>query len=52
MSCQDDVQADFDTAVNMTAGYVHRHLAQRPAGDISDPRWRYSLINWGHGPCK
>lgn len=41
MSCRNDVQADFDTAVNMTVGYVHRHLAQRPAGDISDTRWRY-----------
>ena len=31
-------------------GYVHRHLAQRPAGDISETRWRYSLMNWGHDP--
>ncbi len=33
-------------------GYVKRHLAQRPAGDISDTRWRYSLMNWGHEPQK
>lgn len=33
-------------------GYVHRHLAQRPAGDISETRWRYSLMNWGHDPLK
>lgn len=29
-------------------GYVHRHLAQRPAGDSTDSAWRYSLMNWGH----
>lgn len=33
-------------------GYVHRHLAQRPAGDVSETRWRYSLMNWGHDPLK
>ncbi len=31
-------------------GYVHRHTAQRPAGDITDSRWRRSLMNWGHDP--
>jgi hypothetical protein len=33
-------------------GYVHRHLAQRPAGDVAGTRWRYSLMNWGHDPLK
>ena len=34
-------------------GYVHRHLAQRPAGEsVEDSRWRYSLMNWGHDPTK
>ncbi len=33
-------------------GYVHRHLAQRPQGDIEHTRWRYSLMNWGHDPLK
>ena len=33
-------------------GYVHRHTAQRPDGDIEDSDWRYSLMNWGHDPCK
>lgn len=33
-------------------GYVHRHLAQRPSGDITETRWRYSLMNWGHDPLK
>jgi len=33
-------------------GYVHRHMAQRPAGDIEHTRWRKSLMNWGHDPMK
>jgi hypothetical protein len=31
-------------------GYVNRHLAQRPGGDVTQTRWRYSLLNWGHDP--
>ena len=31
-------------------GYVHRHLAQRPSGDVTHTKWRYSLMNWGHDP--
>ena len=33
-------------------GYVHRHLEQRPKGDVEDTPWRYSLMNWGHDPLK
>lgn len=33
-------------------GYVARHSAQRPKGDVSDIDWRYSLMNWGHDPLK
>ena len=33
-------------------GYVHRHGAQRPDGDVTDTRWRHSLMNWGHDPLK
>jgi len=33
-------------------GYVHRHSAQRPKGDVTDTRWRKSLMNWGHDPLK
>ena len=34
-------------------GYVHRHLAEGgPAEDKEHSRWRYSLMNWGHDPCK
>ena len=34
------------------SGYVRRHLAQRPDGDVSDTPWRYSLMNWGHDPLR
>ena len=32
--------------------YIKRHSAQKPASDIEDSRWRYSLMNWGHDPLK
>jgi len=47
-------QVDFSSEdvahAKKVIGYIHRHLAQRPAGDIADSRWRYSLMNWGHDP--
>ena len=47
-------QADFTSHdighARKVVGYIHRHLAQRPAGDISKTHWRYSLMNWGHDP--
>lgn len=33
-------------------GYCHRHLSQRPDGDVTQTRWRYSLMNWGHDPLR
>jgi len=33
-------------------GYVARHTAQRPAGDVTKTRWRFSLMNWGHDPLR
>ena len=33
-------------------GYVRRHGAQRPAGDVTHTRWRWSLMNWGHDPLR
>ncbi|WP_407292417.1 DUF3140 domain-containing protein [Stutzerimonas zhaodongensis] len=39
-------------AMRKVIGYVHRHLAQRPKGDVRDSRWRYSLMNWGHDPLE
>ncbi|WP_380170414.1 DUF3140 domain-containing protein [Kineococcus sp. DHX-1] len=34
------------------AGYVARHSKQRPKGDVTDTKWRYSLMNWGNDPEK
>ncbi|WP_107091966.1 MULTISPECIES: DUF3140 domain-containing protein [unclassified Streptomyces] len=33
-------------------GYVHRHVRQRPKGDVTDTRWRHSLVNRGRDPGK
>ncbi len=33
--------------MHKVVGYIHRHLAQRPDGDITETPWRYSLMNWG-----
>lgn len=44
---------DADLAhMRKVLGYVKRHRAQRPKGDVSDTDWRYSLMNWGHDPQK
>src|SRR5262245_47594850 len=46
-------RTDGDYAhMSKVVGYVHRHLAQRPSGDVAGSRWRYSLMNWGHDPLK
>ncbi|MEU5836067.1 DUF3140 domain-containing protein [Streptomyces diacarni] len=43
---------DDDVAhMRKVVGYVRRHLAQRPSGDVRESPWRYSLMNWGHDPC-
>jgi hypothetical protein len=44
-------EADYDH-MRKVIGFVHRHLAQRPRGDVARTRWRYSLMNWGHDPLK
>ena len=44
--------SDDDYAhMRKVVGYVHRHRAQRPQ-NIYTSRWRYSLMNWGHDPCR
>lgn len=47
----DYTESDY-SHMNKVVGYVHRHSAQKPSGDIKDTRWRYSLMNWGHDPLK
>ena len=45
-----DLSDDDVDHMRTVVGYVHRHLAQRPSGDIERTPWRYSLMNWGHDP--
>jgi hypothetical protein len=45
-----DLDDEDYARMRKVVGYVHRHLAQRPKGDVTDTRWRYSLMNWGHDP--
>ncbi|WP_327267408.1 DUF3140 domain-containing protein [Streptomyces sp. NBC_01218] len=49
---KDDLGDDDLAHMRKVTGYVRRHLAQRPSGDNSGTRWRYSLMNWGHDPEK
>ena len=49
---QADLTAGDLAHMRKVVGYVHRHLAQRPEGDISETPWRYSLMNWGHDPAR
>ena len=45
-----DLSHDDAEHMRKVVGYVHRHLAQRPANDVTETNWRYSLMNWGHDP--
>lgn len=47
-----DYTADDLQHMHKVIGYVHRHLAQKPDGDVTETNWRYSLMNWGHDPNK
>ena len=42
---------DYDH-MRKVVGYVKRHLAQRPSGEVNDSAWRFSLMNWGHDPVR
>ncbi|MFJ9833861.1 DUF3140 domain-containing protein [Streptomyces sp. NPDC101169] len=47
-----DLGEDDIAHMRKVVGYVRRHVEQRPDGDVTDTRWRYSLMNWGHDPTK
>jgi Protein of unknown function (DUF3140) len=47
-----DLTEDDAAHMRKVVGYLHRHLAQKPSGDVSESPWRYSLMNWGHDPTK
>jgi hypothetical protein len=49
---QADLSGDDLAHMRKVVGYVHRHLAQRPDGDVRHTRWRWSLMNWGHDPLE
>ena len=49
---QADLTEDDLKHMHKVVGYVHRHMAQRPDGDIEHTNWRTSLMNWGHDPLK
>ena len=51
-SNKSDLTDDDYGHMRKVIGYAHRHLKQRPSGDISRSDWRYSLMNWGHDPSK
>lgn len=49
---KEELTEDDAAHMRKVVGYVHRHLAQRPSGDVTDSNWRRSLMNWGHDPEK
>jgi hypothetical protein len=50
---KDDLTEDDLAHMREVVGYVKRHRAQEPEKeDIASSKWRYSLMNWGHDPCK
>jgi hypothetical protein len=53
---EDLTDADY-AHMKKVIGYCRRHLAQRPrafrtGGDVTNTRWRWSLMNWGHDPLR
>ncbi|NKY30656.1 DUF3140 domain-containing protein [Nocardia gamkensis] len=49
---KNDLTDDDYAHMRKVIGYAHRHLEQRPSGDIVDSNWRHSLMNWGHDPLE
>ena len=47
-----DLTDDQLSHMKKVTGYIHRHCAQVPGGDVADTDWCYSLKNWGHDPTK
>lgn len=45
-----DLSDDDLAHMRKVVGYVHRHLAQKPAHPEGS-HWAYSLKNWGHDPA-
>lgn len=47
-----DLTDDDLAHMRKVVGYVKRHAAQRPSGDVKETPWRYSLMNWGNDPTR
>jgi hypothetical protein len=44
-------EADYKH-MQKVVGYIKRHSAQKPSGDLAESNWNYSLKNWGHDYAK
>ncbi|GAB3587919.1 DUF3140 domain-containing protein [Amycolatopsis endophytica] len=51
-SKRSDLSAEDYKHMRKMLGFIHRHSAQKPSGEVKDTRWRYSLMNRGHDPLK
>jgi DNA topoisomerase VI subunit B len=49
---KDDFTDEDFKFMKKVVGYINRHSAQKPDGDVKETPWRYSLMNWGHDPLK
>ena len=50
---KDDLGEDDYDHMRRVTSYINRHKAQGgPNEDMETSDWRYSLMNWGHDPCK
>lgn len=49
---QTDYTDDDVKHMQKVVSYIHRHMKQKPKGDVEDTNWRFSLMNWGHDPLK
>lgn len=45
---KDELQIDDYQHMQKVVGYIKRHSAQKPSGNLADTNWNYSLKNWGH----
>jgi len=50
---EDALSEDDWDWMRKVVGYIKRHLAQGgPDENVEHSAWRWSLMNWGHDPCK
>ena len=50
---KDELTGDDYDHMRRVTSYINRHKAQGgPKEDAEHSDWRYSLMNWGHDPCK